>query len=82
MAETEHYGLFVTEPSDDLKVQVWRNRLCGSQDSNMTKIDAAIAELELRALPVVTEADEDKILKVTGGVWTLVSIGNAAGEKY
>ena len=82
MATTKNYGLYVTEPADDILVQTWRTRICGSTESNMVIIDEALAGLNEKTLPAVSEADEDKILKVTGGAWTPVNIGNASGNKY
>lgn len=43
MAETTNYGLYITEAADNPSFEDWRNALCGSNDSNMQKIDAALA---------------------------------------
>lgn len=82
MATTKNYGLYVTAPSDNVRVQTWRNQLCGDADSNMVKIDKALAALDAKSLPPVTASDEDKILKVTGGVWAAVDIGSVYGSSY
>lgn len=42
MAETEHYGLYVTD-DDTTPFKSWREQVNGTADSNMTKIDAALA---------------------------------------
>lgn len=44
MGETANYGLYVTEGKDDPTFLDWRTNMCGSQNSNMTKIDAALSE--------------------------------------
>ena len=41
MAETEHYGLFVTD-DDSTKFSDWRTQMNGVSESNMTKIDDAL----------------------------------------
>lgn len=42
MSQTEKYGLYVTESTDDPKFLELRQQLCGNEDSNMTKIEAAL----------------------------------------
>lgn len=43
MAETENYGLYVTDEDTDRFID-WRKRLSGETDSNMVKIDQALHE--------------------------------------
>lgn len=43
MGTTTNYQLYITEAADNPKFLEWRNALCGSEDSNMTKIDVALA---------------------------------------
>jgi hypothetical protein len=45
MAKTANFDLYVTDSSDDPKFKEWRENLCGSTESNMTKIDIALKEL-------------------------------------
>ena len=42
LSQTEKYGLYVTEETDDPKFLEFRKQLCGSENSNMTKIEAAL----------------------------------------
>ena len=42
MSQTEKYGLYVTESTDDPKFLELRQQLCGNENSNMTKIEAAL----------------------------------------
>ena len=60
MAETTNYKLYLTD-SDAIKFLEWREKLCGQTDSNMTKIDAALA---LKADGLIYE---NNILRLTSG---------------
>lgn len=42
LSQTEKYGLYVTESIDDPKFLELRQQLCGNENSNMTKIEAAL----------------------------------------
>lgn len=42
MSQTEKYGLYTTESTDDPKFLELRQQLCGNENSNMTKIEAAL----------------------------------------
>ena len=42
LSQTEKYGLYVTESTDDPKFLELRQQLCGNEDSNMTKIETAL----------------------------------------
>ena len=42
MSQTKKYGLYVTESTDDPKFMELREQLCGSENSNMTKIEDAL----------------------------------------
>lgn len=42
LSQTEKYGLYVTESTDDPKFLELRQQLCGNENSNMTKIEAAL----------------------------------------
>ena len=44
MSQTEKYGLYITEDADDPRFLEFRKQLCGSENSNMTKIDKALSE--------------------------------------
>lgn len=44
MGTTTNYGLYVTEGNDDPSFLEWRTSMGGNQNSNMTKIDAALSE--------------------------------------
>lgn len=44
MGTTTNYGLYVTEGNDDPSFLEWRTSMSGNQNSNMTKIDAALSE--------------------------------------
>lgn len=43
MAETPNYGLYVNDDSSEAFL-VWREKVCGPNDSNMTKIDKALSD--------------------------------------
>lgn len=55
MSETTNYGLFVSN-DDQMTFREWRLKLSGETDSNMTKIDAALGEMQGR-LDNVVQAD-------------------------
>lgn len=55
MSETTNYGLFVSN-DDQMTFREWRLKLSGETDSNMTKIDAALGEIQGR-LDNVVQAD-------------------------
>ena len=42
MSQTTKYGLYTTESTDDPKFLELRQQLCGNENSNMTKIEAAL----------------------------------------
>lgn len=42
MSQTTKYGLYITESTDDPKFLELRQQLCGNENSNMTKIEAAL----------------------------------------
>lgn len=48
MAETTNYGLYVTEELDDPTFKMWREKMADANDSNMVKIDQAIASLDTK----------------------------------
>ena len=58
MAETTNYGLYITETADNPSFEDWRNALCGSNDSNMQKIDAALANAAPQHLIVTITGDD------------------------
>lgn len=43
MSETTNYGLYLTDDSSENFLD-WREKMNGKEDSNMTKIDAALSE--------------------------------------
>jgi hypothetical protein len=43
MSETTNYGLYLTDSSSE-RFSDWRNKMNGTTDSNMIKIDAALGE--------------------------------------
>lgn len=55
MSETTNYGLFVSN-DDQMTFREWRLKLSGETDSNMTKIDAALGDMQGR-LDNVVQAD-------------------------
>ena len=55
MSETTNYGLFVSN-DDQMTFREWRLKLSGETDSNMTKIDAALGEMQGK-LDNVVQAD-------------------------
>ena len=48
---TPNYSLYVTDDANE-KFQDWRRGMCGTTDSNMTKIDAALAGKADKSKPV------------------------------
>lgn len=42
MSQTEKYGLYITESTDNPKFLELRQQLCGNENSNMTKIETAL----------------------------------------
>jgi len=42
LSQTTKYGLYTTESTDDPKFLELRQQLCGNENSNMTKIEAAL----------------------------------------
>lgn len=53
MSQTEKYGLYVTESTDDPKFLELRQQLCGNEDSNMTKIEAALNTKADSSKPII-----------------------------
>lgn len=45
MSETTNYHLYITDDSST-KFLDWRNKINGTEDSNMVKIDSALAEMQ------------------------------------
>lgn len=52
MSKTTNYGLFLYD--DDTKFAEWREKMDGSNDSNMVKIDNALAEKAIHSKTVTT----------------------------
>lgn len=42
LSQTEKYGLYITESTDNPKFLELRQQLCGNENSNMTKIETAL----------------------------------------
>ena len=53
MSETTNYGLYITD-SDTERFLDWRNKMNGSEDSNMVKIDTALGEKANNSVLVTT----------------------------
>lgn len=47
MSTTEHYGLYL-EDSSTTQFKEWREKINGTADSNMIKIDNALAALDAK----------------------------------
>ena len=54
---TENYNLYVTESTDDPKFRDWREELCGAENSNMLKIDQALARQKSSFIDLLLLAD-------------------------
>lgn len=75
MATTANYNLYVTDDASE-KFQTWRTNMNGTTNSNMTKIDAALAGKADSSVPVSatltqsgwvgTEAPFAQTISVTG----------------
>lgn len=68
---TKNYNLYVTESTDDPKFYDWRNEMSGSENSNMQKIDEALASQKSTFVNLVLTADgwddnKMQILNVAG----------------
>lgn len=55
MSETTNYGLYLTDDSSE-KFMDWRNRMNGTSDSNMIKIDTALGALKSVAIHTILPA--------------------------
>lgn len=85
MAETTNYGLYITEAADNPSFEDWRNALCGSNDSNMQKIDAALANAAPQHFIVtVTINDSGKYEadKTTAEIYSASNSGRLVLAKY
>lgn len=85
MSETTNYGLFVSN-DDQMTFREWRLKLSGETDSNMTKIDAALGEMQGRLENVVQADFEENNPKSPAYIqnrthWKEVEIGAVLFEK-
>ena len=83
MSETANYGLYLTNDSSERFLD-WREKMNGTEDSNMMKIDAALGTKANNSVPVYTtllasawvgvdapytqELSVDGLLKDTNGI--------------
>lgn len=56
MSETKNYNLYITD-DESTRFLYWRNKINGTEDSNMVKIDAALSSLKSVAITETLYAD-------------------------
>lgn len=75
MAETTHYGLYVTD-NDQEKFIDWRRQMDAPQNSNMTKIDEALAAKQDNLTFEDAPTDGSNNPVKSGGVYNALALKN------